>query len=130
VSYPEVYVEISSARFFICRLDKIDRRFVCTTFVEERLDPTIVNRGIIYNMTFLCERTKEFVKDHHLVGAYALVCCPELKRYRGFKKNLTVFQVALSVCKAGLRIDRFFDERILREASLAPAVGGGVQKKK
>jgi hypothetical protein len=110
--YPELYVEISEGRFFICQLKKRGKCFFCSAQCEVALDHLAVRQGLLYNTSIIYVETKKFLEKNELLGARALVCCPELQHYDGAKKKLVVFQISLSLCKAGIVIDRMFEERL------------------
>jgi hypothetical protein len=110
--YPEIYVEIREGRFFICRLKKRGGCFFCSVHREVMLDHLAVRQGLLYNTSIIYGETKKFLEKNDLVGARALVCCPELKFHDSVKKKLVVFQISLSLCKAGIVIDRMFEERL------------------
>ena len=113
-SGPEVYIEVDEGRLFIGRLEKKGKRFFCNVSDDMFLEDLAIKDGVLYNTSALYVKTKRFVDRHRLGGARALVCCPAIKGYGEDKKRLAVLQVSLSLCKAGLVIERFFDEKLLK----------------
>ena len=110
----DIYLEIVGNRFFIAALKGRSGRFVCTDFEEVYFDNLEIEAGLIYNSSAVYKKTKSFLEDHKLIGASALVCYPELKRFSSIKRDFAVFQISLALCKAGLKIGKIVDEEMLR----------------
>jgi len=116
-SDPRVYLEIDENRLFIGRLKKRKGYFLCDRFDEWPLTAFEVKDGVIYKPSVLYLLIRSFLKDHHLKGTKAVVCCPYLAYWKGVDKRMPFFQAALYVSKAGLKIHSMLSEGVLTEQS-------------
>lgn len=114
-SFSEVYLEINRSHVFISTLQKKGDYFYCDIFEEQLLCSLEVCKEGVYNPSVVSFFIENFLKKNNLVGAGAVVCCPYLARCERGKKEFACFQAILCACKAGLRVDALFDERILME---------------
>lgn len=109
----KVYVEIDNSHVLIGMLHKNADKLTCDVFDEYSFRSLEVGQGAIYNLSEVCSFITKALERHLLHGAKAVVCCPYLVGCDEFKKQLASLQVSLCVCKAGLRIESIYDERIL-----------------
>lgn len=123
----KVYVEIDKSHVLVGMLRRDAPRYTrlwralganggmltCEVFDEHKFGSLEVGQGAIYNLSEICTFLSKMLDKHHLHGAKAVVCCPYLAGCDDYKKQLASLQVSLCVCKAGLRIESIYEERIL-----------------
>lgn len=108
------YIEIHDDKFFVGKLEKRDSKFFCVNYNEHKFDKLELFCGVLYNSSVVYRYTKNFIDNNNMIGAKALVCCPGIKNYNGLKQQLIVLQISLSLGKAGLTIEKFLDEVLLK----------------
>jgi len=112
---PRVYIEMRDSSFFIGKLYKKDGYFYCEDFEESLLQYSEIKNGLVNNPSAIYLLIKSFLEHHGLQGAKVVVCSPGLKTCSQQKQKIMVFQIALCVCKAGLKIYKILDQPLLRK---------------
>lgn len=110
---PKVYLEINKSYILIGALKEKYGVLSCDVYEQQDLNSLEVGDGAMYNLTKIYSFLEKALEKHNLKGAKAVVCCPYFAESSDIKKEFNALQVSLCVCKAGLRIEALYDERIL-----------------
>lgn len=110
---PKIYLEIDKSYILIGVLKEKKGTLYCEIYEQQKLSSLEVRQGELYNLSAISSFIERTLDKYHFKGAKAVVCCPYFAGCSALKKQLASLQVSLCVCKAGLRIDALYDERIL-----------------
>jgi Tfp pilus assembly PilM family ATPase len=110
---PKVYLEINKSYILIGALKEKYGVLSCDVYEQQEFTSLEIGDGAMYNLKKICSFIEKALDKHRLKGARAVVCCPYFAESSDVKKEFSALQVSLCVCKAGLRIEALYDERIL-----------------
>ena len=109
---PKVYLEIATSHILLGLLRQRKGSTYCEVFDQQSFYSLEVMKCGIYNTSAIYTFIKKVADKHSLQGSQAIVCCPYFEGCSQERKKLATFQVALCVCKAGLKIESLYEERM------------------
>lgn len=112
VGLPRIYVEIDTSHILLGVLREKKGSVYCEVFDQQSFCSLEVRRCAIFNTTAVYSFIQQILEKHRFHGAQAVISCPYFADCSEEKKRLATLQVALCVCKAGLKIESLFEERM------------------
>jgi Tfp pilus assembly protein PilN len=110
-----VYLELTDNYLLLSKIKKQRNRFFLNSPQEISLKNLEFKNGILYNLSSTFLNIKNFLKTNKLNNPKTIVCIPSIQNEPVLKQNLSVLQIALCLCKSGLKIEKMIGVSLLKK---------------
>ena len=115
-----IYLEFNKNHLFISKLKNKKNKFLLTNEETICFNNLEIKNGILYNLSVIYSNVKNFLNKNNLKKSKSIIFFPYLYKKETLKQKLNILQLALCICKTGLKIEKIIGISILKKAYNMP----------